>query len=96
MRAYLNQLKEVEGVGIITSLDGKRIKEICEYKGGKRNGIGLVMDSTGNQYHGEMVDGLNQGFGTLTYADQTVYKGQWNAHSRSGYGIEIFKDGTTY
>ncbi len=89
MKAYLNKQKEVEGVGLISTLDGKQVKEICEYKGGKRNGIGLVMDSSGNQYFGEMVDGQNQGYGILTYSDKTLYKGQWNAHMRNGYGIEI-------
>ena len=57
MKAYLNKQKEVEGVGLISSLDGKKLKEICEYKSGKRNGIGLVMDTDGNQYFGEMVEG---------------------------------------
>lgn len=75
MKAYLNKQKEVEGVGLISSLDGKKLKEICEYKGGKRNGIGLVMDSNGNQYFGEMAEGQNQGFGVLTYADSSLYKG---------------------
>jgi hypothetical protein len=89
MRAYLNKQKEVEGVGLISSVDGKKVKEICEYKGGKRHGIGLVCDSSGNKYFGEMIDGQNQGNGILTYADSTIYKGQWNAHARNGYGIEI-------
>ena len=57
MKVYLNKEKEVEGVGLISSLDGKRVKEISEYKGGKRNGIGLVMDSSGNKYFGEMIEG---------------------------------------
>ena len=105
MRTYVNQKNEPEGVGIICSLDGKSIKEISEYKGGLRHGIGRVREEqsgTYSEYSGEMHEGQNHGFGTLRiFKDENetpiaIYKGQWLNHQRNGYGVEVRTNGTTY
>ena len=54
IKAYINDNKEIEGVGIrFIKVDGKYVKEIAEYKNGNLHGVGLVMYPVGSKYFGE-------------------------------------------
>ena len=62
------------GKGKMTQLDGSYY--VGEWKNGKRHGKGITVYSNGNRYIGTWVDNIRT-FGTLTYANGNIYKGQF-------------------
>lgn len=63
-----------------------------EYKDGKKDGIGKLVDSTG-VYEGEFKDNKKHGTGKMTYKDGGTYEGEWKEDMWNGKGKHISADG---
>lgn len=50
----------------------------------------------GAVYEGDLVNGLPEGTGRMTYADGNVYEGEWKAGNREGQGTLTYADGSSY
>ena len=64
-----------------------------EFINGKLNGYGVHRTASGNIYSGMFKDGNWHGQGSLHSADGVSFIGEYKNNVRSGYGIEIKKDG---
>jgi hypothetical protein len=64
-----------------------------EFNNGKLNGYGVHRTASGNIYSGMFKDGNWHGQGSLHSADGVKFTGNYKNNVRSGYGIEIKKDG---
>lgn len=67
-----------------------------ELKGGRMNGRGAYIWSSGNRYEGELVNGNFQGQGTMTWANGDRYVGQWANDVAHGFGTKTIADGRVY
>lgn len=63
-----------------------------EWKGNKRDGVGVYKYKNGNIYMGEWKNNQRHGYGIL-YNDNE-YAGQWKNNAQYGYGIYKIKDKT--
>ena len=54
---------------------------------GKRDGLGIFVYSTQEQYIGEWENNQRHGFGFVRYPDKSQYIGEWQQGQRSGRGI---------
>ncbi|RXZ78818.1 hypothetical protein EBB07_25260 [Paenibacillaceae bacterium] len=50
----------------------------------------------GEQYRGEMKDGLKHGYGIYTWKDGTKYEGDWRADFEHGIGEKYYSNGDSY
>ena len=74
------------------------------YKGsfnfnGKKEGFGILIDSSGNKYIGEWKNDLFHGLGILTYEGHDLYnyyEGNFSEGYKHGSGNLIYKDGSCY
>ena len=56
-----------------------------------------LSDRVIRSYTGEWQDGKMEGYGEMTYADQSVYVGWWHLNKRSGHGrMEYHSTGSVY
>ena len=56
-----------------------------------------IMDKIlNNQYTGDFVNGIREGFGVFFYGSGAVYSGQWKNNQKHGKGKYIFKSGKTF
>lgn len=63
--------------GLVNDAEECHVRGVFRYPGGDR-------------YEGEYVDGAMQGFGVYVWSDGTVYRGQWDEHSKMhGCGSKI-------
>ena len=64
-------------------MDGKgnlitvNLKYSGSFKKDKFDGIGLLLDSEGNIYDGEFIEGMKQGVGKLNFANKDLYVGNF-------------------
>jgi hypothetical protein len=56
---------------------------------------GLWLQANG-KYEGELIEGLREGPGVLTWANGDTYTGNFHAGLRSGHGVFKQSDGLTY
>lgn len=67
---------QLHGHGTLIRSDGSSIE--CEWENGRQlNGDGILTFTDGSSYTGDVVNGIPEGTGTLTYLDQTEFKGQF-------------------
>ena len=67
-----------------------------ETLGGKRNGSGRMVYSSGNIYEGTWKDDQLDGSGTMTYKSGAVYTGSYKAGKRHGKGRYTYANGKVY
>lgn len=68
---------------------------ICPFLEGKSKGTGAVYFSNGDYFFGKIKeDGLDSG--KMTYADGTIYTGDFKGIKRDGRGTYLYPDGTKY
>jgi len=66
---------------------------------GKENGFGTQINSKGDKYEGEFVDGLKCGNGTLHYHNGDIYAGEFRNNLKNGRGTytgDILNDRIVY
>ena len=82
--------------------EGKGIEECDEYKyegnfqNDKKNGKGLVIYSTGDQYIGEFKDDQLSGHGNYIWNNGDSYEGEFTDGKINGKGLYKWKDGGEY
>jgi predicted transcriptional regulator len=76
--------------------DGNLVYYIGRKKGGKANGLGVGIWSTGGVYKGEWKDNLRHGKGRYKWKDGEVYEGDFYEGKRTGKGKYIWNDGSYY
>jgi hypothetical protein len=65
-------------------------------KGTKEYGRAAAVRMRGAVYHGDLVNGLLQGQGKITYSDGVVYEGGWHQDKCHGRGKIIWSNGRSY
>ena len=66
------------------------------WKGGLRDGHGVMAYADGRTYDGQWKRGKREGNGVMTFADGRTYDGRWKRGKREGRGVLTFPSGTTY
>ena len=66
-----------------------------EWKGLKKEGIGVYTYPSGSIYSGDWKGNVKDGFGTYRYAGGGAYIGQFVGGVPSGLGVRVFRDGKT-
>lgn len=69
---------------------------VGEVKDGKPNGQGTMTDALGNEWTGNFVDGVLQGFGTYVGYDLVEYEGMFVDGQFNGMGHRIDANGNDY
>ena len=57
---------------------------------------GSYTDEEGNYYEGDLLNGIPNGQGTMTYTNGNVYEGEWKDGIRSGKGTVAYPNGDIY
>ena len=57
---------------------------------------GSYTDEEGNYYEGDLLNGIPNGQGTMTYTNGDVYTGEWKDGLKSGQGTITYASGTVY
>jgi hypothetical protein len=81
-----------------TQLLGTDRKYIGEFKDGKRDGNGTLINPDGSKYIGQWKNGLPDGKGSETWMDGTKYSGKFKAGKKIGHGEGslIYPDGSKF
>jgi hypothetical protein len=61
----------------------------------KQNGY-TVWSKDNNEYKGNMVNGLPDGYGTFIWANGNRYDGNWKEGKKHGYGVLYYENGAVY
>lgn len=61
----------------------------------KENGY-VVWEKDGNEYKGNMVNGLPDGYGTFKWTNGNKYEGSWKEGKPHGHGKMYYNNGATY
>lgn len=81
-----------QGQGTVRWLNNN--KQVAELAGtlnkGKIRGHTSGVEEPGNRFEGMFIDSLPEGEGKATYADGSIYMGQWHRGRQLGYGIMTF------
>ncbi|WP_041741107.1 hypothetical protein [Collimonas fungivorans] len=81
-----------QGPGTVRWLNSN--KQVSELTGnmeqGKMRGHTTGVEEPGNRFDGMFIDSLPEGEGRVTFADGSVYSGQWHRGHQLGYGIMTF------
>eukprot|EP00826_Nyctotherus_ovalis_P003234 TRINITY_DN10651_c0_g1_i11.p2 TRINITY_DN10651_c0_g1~~TRINITY_DN10651_c0_g1_i11.p2 ORF type:complete len:165 (+),score=47.35 TRINITY_DN10651_c0_g1_i11:648-1142(+) len=68
-------------------------KEVVEIE--KGNGY-VAWEKDGNEYRGNMLNGLPNGYGTFIWANGNRYEGDWKEGRPHGHGKMYYKNGASY
>ncbi|MFN4198054.1 MAG: hypothetical protein ACK4FS_03405 [Flavobacterium sp.] len=87
-----------EKVQVITfkGLKGTKIHYLGEVKGGKANGNGVGIWTTGSVYKGEWRNNIRHGQGIYEWADGERYEGTYVDGKRQGFGKYYWPNGERY
>mmetsp|Transcript_25620 Transcript_25620/g.71641 ORF Transcript_25620/g.71641 Transcript_25620/m.71641 type:complete len:278 (+) Transcript_25620:239-1072(+) len=64
-----------------------------EWKGMKKEGLGVYRYPSGAEYAGEWKDNMKDGFGVYKFRDGGAYEGEWADGQREGIGVRSFASG---
>lgn len=86
----------IKGEGIKTNSNGDIIKGIWVNNDLPSGETCSYIGQNGQQYHGEIVDGKFEGYGTFIDSNGTKYEGSFIENQRTGFGQQIYTDGSVY
>ena len=96
--SYVGEFKDgdISGHGEMTTTSGE--KTIANWlPGGIPEGEDCTYIGTdGSKYHGEIVAGKFEGYGTYIDKEGNYYEGSFCGNQRTGYGTQIYKSGGKY
>ncbi len=87
---------KIKGEGIKTNSNGDIVSGNWtnnEYPSGEKCSYYGI---DGQRYHGEIVDGKFEGYGTFIDSTGTKYEGTFTGNQRTGFGQQIYADGSVY
>ncbi|MEM7548310.1 MAG: hypothetical protein AAF363_01450 [Bacteroidota bacterium] len=79
-----------------SSKEGNLITYVGQVKGGKANGKGVAIYSTGSRYDGQWKQNQRHGKGTFYWPDGQHYVGDYKNDQRSGEGTYYWPDGKKF
>lgn len=98
IRSLEGRLRQNSGGNYLTfeSSRGSDVYYVGDVRGGRANGKGVALLSTGSRYQGEWRDNRRHGRGTFYWPDGAYYEGAYADDERDGQGTYHFPDGSVF
>ena len=98
IRNLQSQLRRSSGGNYLTfdSRQGNQVYYVGDVRGGKANGRGVALLSSGSRYQGEWRDNMKHGLGEFHWPDGAWYEGEYEDDQRSGEGTYHFPGGEVF